>query len=69
MVSVRQVYRILRRHGETHGVVTSHEVETRGRSRKLLLADLQARGYMHIIRVALTCICIVVHPGPRSQRM
>jgi transposase len=48
MVSIRQVYRILHRHGATGGVVTSHEVETRGRSRKLLLADLEACGYMHV---------------------
>lgn len=42
MVSVRQVYRILRRHEETGGVVTRHEIESRGRSQKLLLSDLEA---------------------------
>jgi len=39
MVSIRQVYRILAHHEATGGVVVRHEVETRGRSRKLLLAD------------------------------
>ena len=45
MVSVRQVYRILGRHGATGGVVARHEMETRGRSHKLLLADLEVCGY------------------------
>ncbi|KAF9790571.1 hypothetical protein BJ322DRAFT_999904 [Thelephora terrestris] len=42
MVSVRQVYRILGRYDRTGRVVTRHEVETRGRSRKLLLSDFEA---------------------------
>ena len=45
MVSVRQVYRILGRHGTTTGgIVAGYEVETRGCSRKLLLADFEVCG-------------------------
>jgi len=41
MVSVHHVYQILGRYERSGGVVTRHEVETRGRSRKLLLSDFE----------------------------
>ena len=48
MVSVRQVYRILARHELNGRVAARHEVETRGHSHKLLLADLEVSSYTHI---------------------
>ena len=48
MVSVHQVYWILACHELNGRVVARHEVETRGHSCKLLLADLEVSSYTHI---------------------